>query len=501
MTTHLGFYNTSSTRTHVRFQFSTHASAGGNVAPLSAFEAADLRIYRAADGAAFSATQRSSSNGITMTSPFDSLTGYHDVDIDLTDNTDAGFYASGYLYLVVLAPDTETIDSQTITGIPLEYFEIGVAKADMTQILGTAVSTPATAGVLDVNVKNIDNDAASASGTVTFPNATLASTTNITAGTITTVTNLTNAPTNGDLTAAMKASVNAEADTALSDYGALKPTTAGRTLDVTATGEAGIDWANIGGPTTTQNLIGTTVKTATDVETDTQDIQSRLPAALTGAGNIKADVLALSGDATAADNLETMLDGTGGQALSLGQLNISTGSGNAVFIETTQNGMDAVAIQNALGNSSGAAIYIYSQQDNGNAVTIDSGNGTGDALFVGTTGTGTGKSIKALNDVALPSGDLDDQLQAIDNYIDTEIAAIVTAVNAIKLKTDNLPSDPADDSDIDAQLAAIQTAANAIKAKTDSLTFTVAGEVDANVQSINDAALTGDGSGTPWGPA
>lgn len=39
--------------------------------------------------------------------------------------------------------------------------------------------------------------------------------TNITAGTITTVTNLTNAPTNGDLTAAMKASVNAEVDSAL----------------------------------------------------------------------------------------------------------------------------------------------------------------------------------------------------------------------------------------------------------------------------------------------
>lgn len=39
--------------------------------------------------------------------------------------------------------------------------------------------------------------------------------TNITAGTITTVTNLTNAPTAGDLTAAMKASVNAEVDSAL----------------------------------------------------------------------------------------------------------------------------------------------------------------------------------------------------------------------------------------------------------------------------------------------
>ena len=62
--------------------------------------------------------------------------------------------------------------------------------------------------------------------------------------------------------------------------GTLRPTIAGRTLDVSSTGEAGMDWANIGSPTTTVNLSGTTVKTATDVETDTQDLQSRVPAAL-----------------------------------------------------------------------------------------------------------------------------------------------------------------------------------------------------------------------------
>ena len=66
-----------------------------------------------------------------------------------------------------------------------------------------------------------------------------------------------------DFGATMKASINAEADTAASDYGALKPTTAGRTLDVTTTGEAGIDWANIGSPTSTVNLSGTTVGTIT----------------------------------------------------------------------------------------------------------------------------------------------------------------------------------------------------------------------------------------------
>lgn len=41
----------------------------------------------------------------------------------------------------------------------------------------------------------------------------------------------------------------------------------------------------------------------------------------------------------------------------------------------------------------------------------------------------------------------------------------------------------------------------AIKAKTDSLTFTVAGQADANIQSVNNVTVNGDGqSGTEWGP-
>jgi hypothetical protein len=44
----------------------------------------------------------------------------------------------------------------------------------------------------------------------------------------------------------------------------LKPTTAGRSLDVSSGGEAGIDFANIGSPTTTVNLSGTTIKAVTD---------------------------------------------------------------------------------------------------------------------------------------------------------------------------------------------------------------------------------------------
>lgn len=53
---------------------------------------------------------------------------------------------------------------------------------------------------------------------------------------------------------------------------------------------------------------------------------------------------------------------------------------------------------------------------------------------------------------------------------------------------------------LDTQLSGIDTKDSAIKAKTDSLTFTVAGQVDANIQSVNDTTVNGNGAGTPWGP-
>ena len=83
----------------------------------------------------------------------------------------------------------------------------------------------------------------------------------------------------------------------LAKTAALRPTTAGRTLDVSAGGEAGVDWANIGSPTTTINLSGTTIKTATDVETDTAEI---------GAAGAGLTVLATAANlATVAGYLDT----------------------------------------------------------------------------------------------------------------------------------------------------------------------------------------------------
>lgn len=59
----------------------------------------------------------------------------------------------------------------------------------------------------------------------------------------------------------------------------LVPTTAGRTLDVSVGGEAGLDWANIGSPTTTVALTGSTIATTQKVDVETIKTQAVTAAA------------------------------------------------------------------------------------------------------------------------------------------------------------------------------------------------------------------------------
>lgn len=107
-------------------------------------------------------------------------------------------------------------------------------------------------------------------GTVTFPTtATLASTTNITAATGIDVTKLLGTAWLAPGTAGTP-DVNVKLWNALATVALpLVPTTAGRTLDVSAGGEAGLDWANIGSPTTSVALTGTTIAVTQKVDVDT----------------------------------------------------------------------------------------------------------------------------------------------------------------------------------------------------------------------------------------
>lgn len=93
--------------------FHSFDSNGASVT-ISDFAVTDIEIYRSGI-----TTQRSSDNGITLLDTdgidFDGLTGIHGFKIDLSDNSDAGFYAAGVNYVVVVS--SITVDGQTVSFI------------------------------------------------------------------------------------------------------------------------------------------------------------------------------------------------------------------------------------------------------------------------------------------------------------------------------------------------------------------------------------------------
>jgi len=128
---------------------------------------------------------------------------------------------------------------------------------------------------------------------------------------------------------------------------------------------------------------GTTLQAELDgIQADTEDIQTRLPAALTLGGNIKADMLALSGDGPAADNAEAFFDGTG-----------YAGTNNVIPTVMTLTG--------------------HTPQ-------------TGDGYAIVNHGTHGNAALKTLID-------------AIDDFIDTEVAA-VKAVTDLLIASDAEPT-------------------------------------------------------------
>lgn len=148
--------------------------------------------------------------------------------------------------------------------------------------------------------------------------------------------------------------------------GYLQPTVAGRTLDVTAGGTAGIDWANIESPTTVVDLSGTDINQV--------DTVSNI---------VTANVTQVSGDATAADNLEADYDGTG--------YNKSASTIGTCTTNTDMRGTDsALLAASAPTNFGDLAITVTTGQ-----VTVGTNNDkTGYSI------SGTKNTLDDLNDIA-----------------------------------------------------------------------------------------------------
>lgn len=160
MSMHLGNVPASST---LYIPFATYGKTNGESITMTGFAVTDIEIYK--NG---STTQRSSDNGYVLLdtdgTDFDSITGIHGFSVDLSDNTDAGFYSAGAFYWVIVS--AVTVDSQTVNFIAATFRIVkaegvtGVPKADVDSVAGVAVST--TTAQLGVNVVQISTDATAA---------------------------------------------------------------------------------------------------------------------------------------------------------------------------------------------------------------------------------------------------------------------------------------------------------------------------------------------------
>lgn len=121
--------------------------------------------------------------------------------------------------------------------------------------------------------------------------------------------------------------------------------------------------------------------------------------------------------------------------------------------------------------------------------------------------------------VGLASANLDTQVGTLSTS--AALSTVGSNVSAIKAKTDNLTSAPADETliisatnaimsllgsptgaSLSDDVAAVKGDTASTKAQTDKLTFTVVGKVDSNVRAVNGTTVVGNGhAGTEWGPA
>lgn len=288
---------------------------------------------------------------------------------------------------------------------------------------------------------------------------------------------------------------SAQVDTSLTTYGALKPTVAGRTLDVSTGGEAGLDWANVGAPTTTQNLSATTISTSQAVASVSGAVGS-----VTGnvGGNVTGSVGSVTGavgSVTAAVTVGTNNDKTG-YALTAGErTSIATTIWNTLTSALTTVGsigkllvdnIDA-KISSITGGGGGSDPWLTPLP--GSYTSGTAGNILGNRLDVAVStraAPGAAMTLTGAYD-ASKTASSQASVDLVAGYIDTEVAAI-------KAKTDNLPADPASAGTINTSFSGVNTKLDtiddfvdtevaAIKAKTDQLTFT-SGRVDANVADV-----------------
>ena len=266
----------------IRIPFSSFDKDDGSSITMTNYAAADILVYK--DG---STTERASTSGYTATTDFDTKTGKHLAVIDLADNTTAGFWNAGSEYLVAI--DAVTVDAVT-TGGWIARFRIGYPGA----MFDTTIATLATQTSFTLTVGPAEDDAINGRVVLIHDIASA-----VQCGQAI-VADYTGASKTVTLVAGTTFTAAAGDNISIMDLAPLVPTVIGRTLDVSTTGEAGIDWANIGSPTTAVNLSGTNI----DVDQVVASVSGAV-GSVTGnvGGNVTGSVGSVSGltNATIAD--------------------------------------------------------------------------------------------------------------------------------------------------------------------------------------------------------
>ena len=220
---------------------------------LTGLAVTDIEIYK--NG---STTQRASDSGYTLLDTdgidFDTITGIHGFSIDLSDNTDAGFYTSGGEFDVIVS--SVTIDGATINFHACSFSIDRIPRVNVAQWLGTAAATPTTAGVPEVDVTHLGGAAQSATDLKDFADAGYDPATNKVQGVVLVDTTTTNTDMRGTDSALLAASA---------------PTNFGD-LSITAT-TGRVDVASVGGTAQTANDNGADINL---ILADTNELQTDL---------------------------------------------------------------------------------------------------------------------------------------------------------------------------------------------------------------------------------
>ena len=310
---------------------------------LTGLATTDVEIYK--DG---SVTQRASDAGVALLDTdgidFDATTGIHGFSIDLADNTTAGFYASGSQYFVVVA--SVTVDAATINFIAAT-FRIGYPSA----LLNTTIATLASQTSFTLTVGPAEDDALNGMEVMIHD---VASAVQCGRAVILDYTGSTKTVT---LAAGTTFTAAATDNIAIIGPSPLMPITAGRQVVIDAAGLADANMVKTG-PTGSG-----TAQTAGDIIGDTNDIQTRLPAALTADGNIKADTLRISGTTQTAGDIFARLGAPAGASMSadIAALLVAITAVDD-FLDTeiaailTDTGTDIPALIAALNNLSAAQV-------------------------------------------------------------------------------------------------------------------------------------------------